>query len=44
MKKEHVGLVVVGGFVALAYFTWWISGSATNCGFIDSILHKCGAS
>lgn len=39
-----VGLWVILGVSVIAYYTYWVSGAASNCSFIDTLLHKCGAS
>ena len=44
MKTGTVILVVIAGVALILYHQWYTSGAAQNCSFIDTLLHKCGAS
>jgi hypothetical protein len=43
MKHEHTAAIVVVVGVGLAVLIWWTSGAASGCGFLDTIMGKCGA-
>lgn len=44
MKTGHLGLIIVAGVALVLWFQYRSSGAAANCGFLDTLLGKCGTS